>query len=67
MSNYINQKLLLRAQEQLRRADEIILDIHAQITTYSKYTASKVYEWKDLRGEEGIGELKEFDDNGRDE
>ena len=51
----------------LNRADEIILDIHAQITTFSKYTASKVYEWKDLRGKDAILELKAFDDNGRDE
>jgi hypothetical protein len=62
------------AQEQLKKADEIILDIHSQITTFSKYTASRVYDWKDIRGEDGtpfrlcIGrEGKEFDDNGRDE
>ena len=53
--------------ELLDKADEIILDIHAQITTFSKYTASRVYEWKDLRGKNATPELKEFDDNGRDE
>lgn len=53
--------------EQLAKADEIILDIHAQITTFSKYTASKVYEWKDIRGKDASDILKEFDDNGRDE
>ena len=51
----------------LDKADAIILDIHAQITTYSKYTASKVYEWKDIRGKAGTDALKVFDDNGRDE
>lgn len=55
------------AQIQLNRADEIILDIHAEITTFSKYTASRVYDWKDIRGEDGSPNLKEFDDNGRDE
>lgn len=59
--------MLQEANEKLRKADEIILDIHAEITTYSKYTASKVYEWKDLRGDDGSNALKEFDDNGRDE
>lgn len=56
-----------KLKELLNKADELILDIHAQITTYSKYTASKVYEWKDLRGKDGSEELREFDDNGRDE
>ena len=56
-------KLLL----QLDQADEIVLEIHAQITTFSKYTASKVYEWKDIRGEDGSIYIKQFDDNGRDE
>lgn len=41
------------AQIELNRADEIILDIHSQITTFSKYTASRVYDWKDIRGEDG--------------
>lgn len=60
-------KKLKLYESQLDKADELILDIHAQITTYSKYTASKVYEWKDLRGKDGSEELREFDDNGRDE
>lgn len=51
----------------LEKADKIILDIHAQITTFSKYTASRVYEWKDLRSKNASSDLKEFDDNGRDE
>lgn len=67
MSDYFSSKLLEKAQKQLALADAIILDIHAQITTFSKYTASKVYEWKDIRGVHGSSELKEFDDNGRDE
>lgn len=54
-------------KELLKKADEIILDIHAQITTFSKYTASRVYEWKDLRGKSATSDLKAFDDNGRDE
>jgi hypothetical protein len=51
----------------LKKADEIILNIHAEITTFSKYTASLVYECKDIRGDDGSDDLKEFDDNGRDE
>ena len=58
---------LIAARELLKKADEIILDIHAQITTYSKYTASRVYGWKDLRGNDATDDLKEFDDDGRDE
>lgn len=50
--------------KQLEQADEIILDIHAQITTFSKYTASRVYDWQEIRGEDASADLKEFDDNG---
>lgn len=63
----IYENLYYDALEQLTKADEVILDIHAQITTFSKYTASRVYEWKDLRGDRASDDLKEFDDNGRDE
>lgn len=62
-----SQKEVDELKTLLNKADNIILDIHAQITTFSKYTASKVYEWKDLRGKDAISALKDFDDNGRDE
>lgn len=54
-------------KELLELADKLILDIHAQITTFSKYTASLVYQWKDARGASGSNDLREFDDNARDE
>lgn len=63
----ILEEQLYQALDLLDKADEIILDIHHQITTYSKYTASRVYEWKDLRGTMASINIQQFDDSGRDE
>lgn len=51
-------------QIELVKADKIILDIHGQVTIYSKYTADVVYKWKKERGENAIDKLIYFDDNG---
>ncbi len=67
MNTLYFQKRIQQLEMLLEKADDIILDIHAQITLFSKYTASRVYDWKDMRGEDATQELKDFDDDGRDE